>query len=436
VQRLINGGRAMVVDQKKFIQAETSNEINIYKVPSEKFKTDAISVFLISDLTKDTATLNALFPAILKRGSKRFPTFKDISIRLEELYGATFDFTVYKKGELQIIQFYIDYIKDKYAQDSNLFQRVFDLLLDIITNPVTDGKKFKPEYFLQEKQNLSDLINGKINNKVSYASLRCYEEMCKDEAFGIYEYGDIKHLNNIKNKDLYEYYVNFLNTCNICAVASSNVQQSQLLEVIENGFSKFSRSNIQPFTISSVEKPVSSVKNVTEKMDINQAKLSMGFRTNVPANSENYYKLLVYNSILGEGVHSKLFRNVREAKSLAYYIYSALEKFKGLMLISSGIDPANKDIAVNTIIEQINDMQNEAVSDYEYDAAMKSLESATLSIRDNQLNLLNFYFNNWLAGVSRDINDVIKGIKSVSKDDIINISKNIKLDAIYFLTTL
>jgi len=51
---------------------------------------------------------------------------------------------------------------------------------------------------------------------------------------------------------------------------------------------------------------------------------------------------LVYNSILGGGLHSKLFQNVREKAGLAYYAFSRLEKFKGLMVVSCGIEIKTK----------------------------------------------------------------------------------------------
>ena len=91
-------------------------------------------------------------------------------------------------------------------------------------------------------------------------------------------------------------------------------------------------------------------------MNVTQGKLCLGCRTNTAPDSDDYPALIVYNGILGGGIHSKLFRNVREKASLAYYAYSMLEKFKGLMVISCGIDISNKQKALEIIEEQLADM--------------------------------------------------------------------------------
>jgi len=170
-------------------------------------------------------------------------------------------------------------------------------------------------------------------------------------------------------------------------------------------------------------------------VSVNQGKLCLGFRTNTPPGSKDYYKLLVYNSILGGGLHSKLFQNVREKAGLAYYAFSRLEKFKGLMVVSCGIEIKNKDKALEIIYKQLDEIKNGNISDYEYEASIKSIETGIKSLKDIQLQIVDFYLSQYIAETDDTPDDVIENVKKVTKKDVVDIAERIKLDTVYFLTS-
>jgi len=408
--------------------------ITIYNLKTEKFKTNTINIFFHDNLTRENASRNALLPAVLRRGCSRFPTFRDISLYLEELYGATFDCGVTKKGEMQIIQFYIDYVSDRYTgENSRLFEKAFDLLFEIITSPVLENGVFKNDYVEQEKDNLRKLIESRVNDKMQYSVEKCLEEMCKDEPFGIYDYGSVEELKKIDAKGLYDYYVTFLQTLPISVYITGNVEESMIDNVIKK-LSNIKRGNIKETNTGEVVKEVAEVRNITETMPVNQSKLSLGFRTNISSSDEDYYALVVYNGILGGGIHSKLFQNVREKESMAYYAFSRLEKFKGLMVISSGILKENKDKAIRIIEEQLESMRRGNISEYEFDSTLKTIETGMKSLMDSQLQIVDFYLSQSIVNTNDDFNSFIEKIKKVTKDDVIRVANKIKLDTIYFLT--
>jgi predicted Zn-dependent peptidase len=128
----------------------------------------------------------------------------------------------------------------------------------------------------------------------------------------------------------------------------------------------------------------------------------MGFRTNTRYSDEDYYALMVYNGILGGGTHSKLFQNVREKASLAYYAFSRLEKTKGLMLISSGIDFDDKNKAIDIIKQQLEDIKKWGkISDYEFDSTIKSLTNSYKEAADNPSMIISLYLDGIINGVQR-----------------------------------
>jgi len=421
--------------EEQALKIASLNGIDFYQIKTEKFKTNTINIFFHDNLRKETAAKNAMVPAVLRRGCERFPTLRDISLYLEELYGASFDCGVTKKGERQIIQFYIEFVSDKYAGgNAGQFEKATDLLIDIIMKPVVEKDAFRNDYVDQEKENLRKLIESRVNDKMQYAVDRCFEEMCKDEPFGIYDYGAVDDLADINSRNLFEHYKSMLETYPMQVFITGNVGEDKIKGIIDK-LSNIKRGKIKKVDITNIEKEVVKVRNVTEPMNVNQGKLSLGFRTNTSSNDEDYYALMVYNGILGGGIHSKLFQNVREKASLAYYVFSRLEKFKGLMIISSGIETDNKDKAIDIILSQMDEIQKGNISDYEYDSTLKAIETGIKSLRDNQLQMVDFYLSQAIVNTDDNFETLNEKIKKVSKQDVVEISKKIKLDTIYFLTS-
>src|SRR5690606_11865240 len=135
------------------------NGITLFWIPTNKFKTNSINIFFHDNLTNANASKNALIPAVLRRGCTKYPSIRDISLYLDELYGTSFDCGVTKKGENQIIQFYIEYISDKYISENiDITKKAFDFLMEIITEPVLEDGCFKNEYVAQETEKMKELI--------------------------------------------------------------------------------------------------------------------------------------------------------------------------------------------------------------------------------------------------------------------------------------
>lgn len=414
------------------------DNIEVYYIPTTKFKTNTISFFFIDNLSKDTVSKNALVPAVLRRGCKSSPTMSAISLQLEELYGSSFDCGVAKKGEYHIIYFHTECIVERYADGiGDFFKKSFQVIIDIITDPVIENGLFKREYVKQEKENIKSLIERRVNDKVQYAIDRCFEEMCKDEPFGIYDYGDIEGLEKVSENELYKHYKNIIANYPLKVFITGDISKHNLDWIREKLFNILAnrdtqRGNKNQDSISYSGNNLSgnnfsnnnlngnnyiniNMKQVTENMDINQAKLSLGIRTNISPKEEAYYTLLVFNNILGGGVYSKLFQKVREEAGLAYYIFSQLEKFKGLLLITCGIEADDKDKAVDIILKQINSIKSGNITEYEYESAIKSIETGIAFLKDSQLEITDYYFSQILTETNDSVDILLKKVKEYQK---------------------
>jgi predicted Zn-dependent peptidase len=411
------------------------NGIDVWNIETDKFKTDSINIFFHDNLSSEDVSYNALLPAVLRRGSSKYPTFKDIALALENMYGAIFDCGVTKKGEQQIVQFYIEFIKDRYTSDKekgSLYRKALELVCGIITEPVLEQGIFKKDYTVLEKENMRKKIEGRVNDKMQYALDRCIEHMCKEEPFSIYDYGTVEGLEGIDAQGLYSFYEKLAGTFPIRVFTTGDLSEKDI-EYTRQVFGKIGRKDIKPVGTGEINVDVKDVKNITEEMEVNQSKLTLGFRTYTHPSQENYFDLLVCNGILGGGMHSKLFQNVREKESLAYYIFSRLEKFKGIMLVSGGIDAKNADRTVEIIQKQLDDIAKGNITDYEFDSTIKTLETGINSLKDSQMQLLDFYLSQDITGGKDTLDMMINRIKNVKKEGVVEAARRLKLDTVYLL---
>lgn len=417
------------------IKLDQKDGISFFHVKSDKFKTVRIDIFILDPLNKERAAQNALIPYVLKRGCRRYPTQQELALRLEELYGAGIDVAVYKKGEYQIIHLNAGFVSDKFTVNrTKLFEEVGGLLLEVLTTPATENGMFNKNYFEQERENLIQRILSRVNNKMYYALQRCMEEMCSDEPFAVYEDGDEDSAKALTLDSLMTRYKKLLSHSPIYVYISGDVDDNELKKFIEKF--EIERKEIITLPPIQVKKEISQVRRVEEPMDVSQGKLCIGYRTQIEANSPEYYPLVIYNGILGGGVQSKLFQNVREKESLAYSTFSRLEKFKGLLVACSGIEISAREKAERIIMDQFKAIENGDISDYEMEATKRSFETGLKSMQDSQGGMVDFYLSQHLSGEKHSVDSFIEKLMSVTKDDVVSVSKRITQDTVYFLTSL
>lgn len=411
--------------------------IDLHLIKTNKFKTNLLSVFLTTPLNKETVTLNALLPAVLRRGTERMPTQEEISIALEEMYGASFDCGVDKIGDNQILKFYLETINNNYLpqQEDNLKQAI-NILLEVVFNPVLESGAFKQKYVDSEKANLQQVIEGRKDAKATYALEQCIKEMYGEEPYALYKYGAVEDLEKIDATTLYEQYQSLLNNCKIDIFISGDIGDSVKNDLINHQAIKELLEREPQYVINNREsrkKETRQEQTKTESMDIAQGKLIIGLDV-LDEQDNDKYTALVYNAILGGTPTSKLFQNVREKNSLAYTASSSYIRQKANIFIKCGIEIENFEKATQIIKEQIEDMKTGDFTEEDINQAKTNIISTIKFIPDEQDTELMYYFSQELSGYQMDDKEYIEKVDSVTKEDIISLAKKIQINTIYFLT--
>ncbi|SCX89129.1 EF-P 5-aminopentanol modification-associated protein YfmF [Alkaliphilus peptidifermentans] len=414
---------------------QIADGLQLHTVNEDKFKTNLINIYFKRPLIPEEVTYNALLPMVLQRGTKHHKTSQELAKKLDYLYGSSLNGDVGKKGERQIILFSLNTVGLKYIDDKNLLEDCMKLMNEILFDTLIEGEGFKEEYVAQEKLNLESRIKGRLNDKNRYAYDRCIEEMCRNEKFHLYEYGILEDIPQINGKNLLNHYRNIIETSPIDIVVVGSLQHQQVKEYITNSL-KFNQKEIIKIEDDSFISHERPIHEVDEKMEINQGKLSLGYRTNLSYQDPLYPALMVYSSILGGGPHSKLFLKVREERSLCYYIYSKLEKFKSLMMISSGIEVDKANETKTVVQQQIDEMKDGKITDHEMTNGKKALITAIEALGDSAGAMAEYTYSQIVGNHFINPDELIEKINSVRIEDVVMVAKKVQLDTVYFLKGL
>lgn len=407
----------------------TFNNTNMYLIPAEKFKTFSVTLKFFVPLSEETAGLNGVFPFVLKSGSKNYPDMIALSKVLESYYGGIFDVSVRKKGDLQEIDFYFEFLSPCFADESQI-ENCVSFIKEVLLNPKKDGNGFSKAYTDIEKSNLIDYIDGVINDKKEYTAVRLIEEMFKGEPFSIFESGTKESVLKINPENLFSQYEKVINNAHLEIFISGNAPLEKIADGLK-AFTETAREDIPKTKLydKNNEKP----DVVEEKIDTVQGKFGLGFKTGVKADSEDYFKLTLLNSVFGSGPTSKLFMNVREKLSLCYYVYSRLDRLKGIMTIFTGCDREKFTTAYDEIFNQLSLCKSGEISDEEIGNAKSFLTTVLKQTSDSQRSLNEFYMTGILAGSVITPEEYIRKITETTKEDIVRLAQNIKLETEFYL---
>ena len=406
-----------------------SEGVNLYYIPAKRFKTVNIDVMFYKPLSEKNASMAALIAPVLKSGCEKYDNAAKLNCRLEELYGASLSAGAAKAGEASVTRFSMQYVNEKYLGEDGIDEAAFSLLCDVIFSPVTENGVFKKEYFELERKNLIESIEAVINDKRSYAAWRCKEEMCKDEPYGVFSQGKIDVIKKITPEAAFDYYKNEI-LCGKCDIyVCGDVDIDKTCAAVKK---RFSGAHAKNYPETSVLETAGDVKRITEKMDVEQGKLSLGFRCGKVSGRDGF-ALYMFDKIFGGTPVSKLFNNVREKLSLAYYVSSQIDRLKGIMTVNSGIEIPTFGKAYDEIFVQLDAMKNGNFSDEEFSAALAASVNEIQHLSDSPSALIRWYSSQIFAGTNFDPDEFLENLRAVTREEIVAAANRITLDTVYFL---
>jgi len=411
--------------------------VSLTCINTGKFKSGCITINMICKLSRETASANALLARVLRRGSMSLPDMESISAALDDLYGVRIEPIVRKKGELHCIGFYIDFPDDRYLPGGeSVLERAVAIAGEMLLSPYMYEGNLCENYTESEKSNLIDDIRASINDKRGYAIDRLLEEMCADEAFGISKLGRESEVLALDNVKLTAHYQTVISNSRIDVLYCGSAGPDRIRSAVKPAFDRLDGRDTSGIPATNIiYQPVTDTpRRFSEQLDVTQGKLTIGFRMGDTMRNPDLPALMMLNSIYGGSVSSKLFMNVREKLSLCYYASSMLDKHKGIMLVSSGVDFSNFDTALDEILAQLDSIKSGDISDREFAAAKNSVMSSVKSALDRISGLEELYFDSDLSASPYDPAKLSEMVEAVTPERVVDSASGIKTDSIYLLS--
>ncbi len=403
-------------------------------IKNDRFNTTLVTFNFYLPLARNTAAQYALLPFILTTCSKNYPDFSKLNFKLAKLYGANLSASAEKIGDFQLIKIGVSVIDDRYTLDGeSLCDSALDLLCQLIFEPNVQNGAFTDEDTAREKRKAIEHIKSELGEKRIYAKNRLIEEMYKNDAYGTAKCGTIEDVEAINGNVLYNAWVKMLSEAYIRVNVVSRNMPSKFFDKISEKLTAFDRKNIVDFTKSKPTEKASQVNTVTEKMDIAQGKLVMGFSSETCGTEEKNVALGVMCDIFGGGPYSRLFTNVREKMSLCYYCSASAEKNKGLITVSSGVEKDNVEKAQAEILNQLEIIKRGEFSDSEFDSSIKSITDSLKSYNDSQYLIDLWYSVKIFKDSLLTPEETADLVGAVTRDDVINVARGINLHTVYRL---
>lgn len=411
--------------------------VELSAAQTDKFKTGLLAVTLTIPLSGETATAGALIPEVLGRGSRNHPNMEQLSAASDALYGASLGPVVRQRGESQCISFLSSFIDDRYALDgSAVLEPAASLMGEILLDPALQDGVFRRDYVESEGVNLTDRIEARVNDKRGWAVFRLVQEMCAGEAYAVDKLGSAQLARSMTAERLWVDYHTLLSQARVNFYYGGAARPERVEDAVRRAFAPLLTGRDAPVLCQVEPEPRGPVRTVTDAMDVTQGKLAMGFRTGgVTIASDDYPALLVCNALYGGSANSKLFVNVREKLSLCYYASSMLDKVKGLMVVSSGVEFSQFDRSQAAILAQLEEVKRGGFTKDELTAAIRAVAGSLRGRQDSQGQMEDDRLTNVLFhSAAGEGEELIRAVESVTADQVTKAARGLKLDTVYRLT--
>jgi predicted Zn-dependent peptidase len=410
---------------------------SVHVLATDKFRTRHLALKLSRPVQRETVTESAMLPYLWMEGTAQHPSALEITRYADELFGASVRTFINKRGNRHVLEVQASAPEEGTVTGAKeVIEKLEDLLLQIASDPALGDRGFLPEHVERERGLHERRIQSVFDDKITYAMERCLEEMCQGQPEGLARLGYIEDLRKVDKDRLWQVYQEILATCDVHMYVVGHVQDVQatlqrMMGKLHQAFGQGNAPDTKPVRALAIRN--GDTREVVESQSVQQGKLNLGFRTGVSYGDAEYLPLLVANGILGGFPHSKLFMNVREKASLAYYASSRLDGLTGIVAVQTGIEVGNKAQAYDIILRQVEALKAGDVTDEELDFTLRGLRNQYRQVLDQPMSLTEIHFSGVLAGIHRSVEDLLDQISAVGKEDVVRAAQTLELDTVYFL---
>jgi predicted Zn-dependent peptidase len=388
------------------------NGLRVVLAPMKDTETVTVQILIEAGSKYEKKSNNGIshfLEHMMFKGTKKRPHAKNISEELDSIGGEYNAFTS----------------KEQTGYWVKVPQQHFDLALDVVSdlylNSLLEQKEINKErgVILQEAAMYRD-------TPIRYVWDIFENLLYGDQPAGWDIIGTENNIRNFNRKDFVDYLKNNYLPKNTVIVIAGKFDEKTGLEKVEKIFNGSRKKQKKSGKKKTIEKQFSPQVNIFYK-ETDQTHLILGVRS-CDMFHKNRFATVLLGTILGGGMSSRMFLNIREKYGLTYYINSASEQMtdSGYLFASAGVEHKNLKKAIALILKEFKKITTRKVTKKELKKAKEYLKGKMLMSLESSSAQASFFGDQELFKGKIDMPEILfSKIDKVGQDDIIKTAKNI-----------
>ena len=382
-------------------------------ISSNKFSDVSVAIRTQLPLERSTITAYNVLVYMLKTKTELFKTKQALISNLNEAYGMKLACGLSSYGADLILTTRIQYIRSDWIEEEDYIHKVKEITDQVLFHSVLDEASFEEAKYLYRNK-----LTRILDDPDGLAIYTCLTTLNTNHEISIPIQGSLDDLDQLTLQDIQNVYSAYLKADkHILVCGCLDEEMKTYLERMDSSSKLNSTRSLLPI--------LDYQEEIIEK-NISQSSIALVYATSTDILSEDYYKMFVMNSLLGQSPTSLLFEEVREKHSLCYSISSYLIQFDGALIITLGTNKENIEKAIDLINQQI-----QRIIDLDFDpellnTAKKDCIDSLIVAQDYPFSQIDQRFMDVLLSRDTDRDKKIKNIQKVSLEDVSAAAKKLK----------
>ncbi|WP_286925881.1 MULTISPECIES: EF-P 5-aminopentanol modification-associated protein YfmF [Lysinibacillus] len=405
--------------------------VNLHIRQTTQFKTVNFSIKWRRALTAQNASERTVLTNVLQHSNGKYTTTAAFRSFLDDLYGTVLYFDTSKRGNEHTVLMNIETVNDQYLANTSVLNEVLGIIHTAIFEPNLENGVFKDSIVEREKKMVIQRIESIFDDKSRFAQVRLQQILRPNEPASISANGTVEDIQKISPTSLLEAYQSMLANDKIDIYVAGDINEDEIVAKLKKALPFTDRTPEEIPVVLPQQHPQNDY--VREQQEMKQGKMHIGFSTPVRFGDADFAKMQIFNGIFGGYPHAKLFMNVREKESLAYYASSSYASHYGLVFVVSGIEPKNEEKALSLIKEQLAVMQAGEITDLELEQTKAMLTNQLKESLDSARGQIEIFDQYKDLPEKFSVETWANKWKAVTKEDVVEVAKQVQLEAVYFL---
>lgn len=406
--------------------------VDVHLIKTTQFKMTHLTLRFSGKLDEKTLARRVLVAQMLATANQTYPTAQRFREKLASLYGASLTTSVSTRGLVHMVDIDISFVSDRFTMnDEGILEEVVHFLFDLLANPLKTAEQYQTKTFDLEKKNLMTYLESDREDYFYYSDLELRKLFYDEPALKTSKYANAELVDRENSYTAFQEFQKMIWDDKIDIFFTGDFDDYRIVQLM-NQISFGDRFPELDYIYHQNSSNITSDK--TEQKDINQSILQLGYTTPASYQDKNYFALLVLNGMLGAFSHSRLFTEIREKEGLAYSIGSHLDVFTGLLKVYAGIDREDRVKVMQLINREFSQLKMGRFSSQLLRQTKKMIATNIKLSMDNPKYLIELAYSKAIFGNQYiEIDKWLTDLDKVTKTDIMKLSMNIKLQAVYFL---